>query len=303
MLAVALHAPLQGTLCVGEFVLANVYLLQVVRPLEMLGSATRDISQAVEFVSPLRQVLQQSAETSHATKRMPLPSTADALEATTVATKHNMSTQDREGVAGLSSQEIHFKYGGGKPVLNGLSLDIAEGRAVAIVGASGSGKSSLVRLLLRLYEPLAGSIRLDGVDIGTLPLATLRSLIAVVPQDTVLFNETVAFNIAIAKADATHAEIERAARLAEVHAFISSLPAGYATVVGERGLKLSGGERQRSAIARAILKRPRVYVFDESNVGAGQRDREGCPVEPAQCVRVLHHAQHRPPTVDHPGCR
>jgi ATP-binding cassette subfamily B protein len=167
-------------------------------------------------------------------------------------------------VASVSFQEVHFNYGGGKAVLNGLSLDIAEGHAVAIVGASGSGKSSLIRLLLRLYEPLAGSIRLDGIDINTLPLARLRSMIGVVPQDTVLFNETVAFNIAIAKADATAHEIERAARLAEIHSFISSLPAGYETVVGERGLKLSGGERQRIAIARAILKGPRVFVFDEA---------------------------------------
>ena len=159
---------------------------------------------------------------------------------------------------------MHLAYDAGKPVLHNLNLDIRAGRTVAIVGGSGSGKSSLVRLLLRLYEPQAGTILLDKVAIDTLSVDELRSMIAVVPQDTVLFNDTIAANIGVGKAGATPSEIAHAARLARVHEFISALPAGYDTVVGERGLKLSGGERQRIAIARAVLKDPRIYIFDEA---------------------------------------
>jgi len=171
---------------------------------------------------------------------------------------------DRGGASDLSFREVCFAYAGGSAVLDRLSLDIPAGRRIAIVGASGSGKSSLVRLLLRLDRPQAGAILLGGRAIDALPLREVRKLVAVVPQDTMLFNQTVAFNIGIGKADATPSDVERAARLAEVHEFICSLPAGYETIVGERGVKLSGGERQRLAIARAILRDPRIYVFDEA---------------------------------------
>ena len=248
LLAVALHGLQQGSLTLGGFVLAQVYLLQVVRPLEMLGTASRDLSQAMAFVRPLLDLLAQPVEPD----RPPI-----AAPGSTAAVPPG-------GSPGIRFRGVRFAYEAGHPVLDGLDLDIAAGRTVAIVGASGCGKSSLVRLLLRLHEPQAGEIQFGDVAIDTLPIAELRARVAIVPQDTVLFNDSIAFNIGIGKADATRAEIERAARVAGLHEHITRLPAAYETRVGDRGLMLSGGERQRVAIARAVLKDPQVYVFDEA---------------------------------------
>jgi ATP-binding cassette subfamily B protein len=145
-----------------------------------------------------------------------------------------------------------------------VNFTLPAGKTLGVVGGSGAGKSTLVRLLVRLIEPDCGRILLDGTPTGDLPLSTVRQAIAVVPQDTVLFNETIGYNIAFGKAGSTQAEVEQAARLAHLHDFIMSLPEGYDTKVGERGVKLSGGEKQRVSIARAAIKRPRIYVFDEA---------------------------------------
>ena len=192
-----------------------------------------------------------------------MPATA-VIDITTARTSGDADSGEPRKPLSLSLRDVCFAYAGGNPVLTGVSLDIPAGRRVAIVGASGSGKSSLIRLVLRLEEPQAGSIMLGGLDIAALTAKEVSGLVAVVLQDTMLFNETMAFNIGIGNTNATRCEIERAARLAQVHGFICSLPTGYETIVGERGLKLSGGERQRIAIARAILKDPRIYVFDEA---------------------------------------
>jgi ATP-binding cassette subfamily B protein len=264
VLAIALHGVLHGTLSIGGFVLANAYLFQLVRPLEMLGNAARDISQAVEFIRPMREVLTEPSEERRNCGAAPQPRTDDASDRVVNQTQRHPTTKAGSAEALICFRDVHFGHGDGATVLRGINLDIAEGSTVAIVGASGSGKSSLIRLLLRLHEPRAGTILLDGVDIGALSLRELRSLIAVVPQDTVLFNAPIAFNIGIAKAGATPHEVERAARVAELHDFVVSLPAGYETMVGERGMKVSGGQRQRIAIARAVLKGPLIYLFDEA---------------------------------------
>jgi ABC-type multidrug transport system fused ATPase/permease subunit len=260
-LALATHSVANGTLTVGGFVLANVYMLQVLRPLEALSGAVRDVCQGLAFVRPLLGVLATAPETSH-------------KGASTAHGAIDVASPGRQGAAvprrrrrtppHVSIRGIRLAFDAGAPVLDDFSLEVPPGRSTAIVGASGCGKSSLVRLLLRLREPDGGDILLDGVAIDTLPIDALRSLIAVVPQDVMLLNTTIGANIGLGKDGATPTEIERAARLAGLHDFIAALPHGYDTPIGERGLKLSGGERQRIAIARAILRDPEIFVFDEA---------------------------------------
>ena len=260
----AAEAVAHGTLSVGGFVLANVYMLQVVRPLEMLGVAMRDLSQAVAFIRPLLDVLREPMESP--SRALPEPEQAPDRctpgSASPPGVTRKIGSQ-RQGPR-IRFRAVHFAYDTDRPVLKNFELDIEAGATVAIVGASGSGKSSLARLLLRFYDPVAGQILMDQVPVDTLSIGELRGMIGLVPQDVALFNDTIAANIGIALSGAQRQDIERAARIAHVHDFVSRLPAGYDTPVGERGLKLSGGERQRIAIARAILRRPRVYVLDEA---------------------------------------
>ncbi len=238
----AAHGVVRGTMTIGDFALVNAYVVRVVQPLEMLGFAVRDIAQGLAFLRSLLDLFREKVEDNPRQGRA-----------------YSSETRGE-----LVFERVSFSYRHERVVLRDVSFVVPAGRTVAVVGVSGTGKSSLIRLLFRLYEPDAGRILLDGVSIAEMPLSAVRQAIAVVPQDTVLFHDTIARNIGFGRWGSSQQEIEEAARLASLHEFILGLPEGYETVVGERGLKLSGGERQRMSIARATLKRPRVFVFDEA---------------------------------------
>jgi ABC-type multidrug transport system fused ATPase/permease subunit len=250
---VSASAVTAGSLSIGGFVLAAVYMLQMVRPLELLGMAVRDLAQAIEFARPLLDVMQQRPEED----RQPLTELTEAPFDTVPMER------DTEP-PGLSFRDVHLAFGPGRSALRGLNLQVPAGQNVAIVGGSGAGKSSVARLLLGLHQPTSGSVLWNGVPLQRMDLETLRSRVAIVTQDTSLLAGTIADNIALGRPGAARAEIEAAACQASLHPLVASLPEGYDTPVGERGLHLSGGERQRIAIARAILMRPQVYIFDEA---------------------------------------
>lgn len=231
----------RGTMTVGDLVLVNAYVVRLVQPLEMLGLAVRDIAQGLAFLGGMLALFEEQPEADNAKAHVPPAARGD-----------------------LRFENVSFAYQPEREVLKNVTFCVAAGKTVAVVGASGSGKSSLIRLLFRLYELDRGRIVLDGVPISEMPLSAVRRAIAVVPQDTVLFCDSIVNNIGFGRMGSTRPEIEEAARLANLHEFILGLPDAYETVVGERGLKLSGGERQRVAIARAALKRPRIFVFDEA---------------------------------------
>jgi ABC-type transport system involved in Fe-S cluster assembly fused permease/ATPase subunit len=231
----------RGTMTVGGFVLVNAYIARLVQPLESLGYAVRDVAQSLAFLDGMLALFRQAKE-----------------EPDRAAPPARITRGE------LTFQNVSFAYHPERPVLQDVSFVVPAGKTVAVVGVSGSGKSSLIRLLFRLYPTSSGSILLDGRPTSLMPLSEVRRAIAVVPQDTVLFHDTIGHNIGFGRLGATQDEIEAAARLANLHDFIAGLPEKYETLVGERGLKLSGGERQRVAIARAALKRPLLYVFDEA---------------------------------------
>jgi ATP-binding cassette subfamily B protein len=231
-----------GTMSLGDLVLVNAFLLQIFMPLNFLGIVYRQIKYSLADMDLLVKLLSQQGEIR------------DRPGAPELAV----------GAGGLRFERVDFAYQPDRQILHGVDFEIPPGKKVAVVGPSGAGKSTLARLLFRFFDVTAGRITVNGQDVRDVTQASLRSAIGIVPQDTVLFNDTVYYNIAYARPGATREEVVRAARLAHIDEFIQSLPQGYQTLVGERGLKLSGGEKQRVAIARVILKAPTILVFDEA---------------------------------------
>jgi ABC-type transport system involved in Fe-S cluster assembly fused permease/ATPase subunit len=233
---------ISGALTLGTFVMANTYLMQLYQPLGFFGFVYREIKQSLIDMEKMFDLMSED------------PQVADTSDAKTLPVSGGE----------VSFEDVHFNYDVRRPILKGVSFRVPAGKTVAVVGPSGSGKSTIGRLLYRFYDVSQGSIRIDGHDVREITQTSLRASIGVVPQDTVLFNETIYYNIAYGKPGVTPTEVEHAARTAHVHEFIMAMPDGYETLVGERGLKLSGGEKQRVAIARTVIKDPAILLLDEA---------------------------------------
>ena len=232
----------RGTMTIGDLVLVNAFMIQLYIPLNFLGVIYREIKQAVADMERMFHLIDENAEVKDAPGAAPLVASAGEVR----------------------FEHVDFRYEPNRQILFDVSFAIPAGRTIAVVGPSGSGKSTLARLLYRFYDVSGGRITVDRQDLRAVQQSSVRSAIGIVPQDTVLFNDSIEYNIAYGRPDASKDDIIAAAKLAQIHDFVNALPEGYATPVGERGLKLSGGEKQRVAIARAILKNPRILIFDEA---------------------------------------
>ena len=247
----------QGHISLGDLVMINAFMIQLYIPLNFLGVIYREIKQGLTDLDKMFVLLEREREV------------ADVPGAGELSVSG----------ATVRFEDVSFAYDPERPILHGVSFEIPAGRKVAVVGPSGSGKSTLARLLYRFYDVDSGVIRIDGQDVRSVTQASLRRAIGIVPQDTVLFNDTVAYNIGYGRPGSTQLEIEAAAQAAHIHGFIAATPKGYDTMVGERGLKLSGGEKQRVAIARTLLKNPPIMIFDEATSALDSRNERAIQAE------------------------
>jgi ATP-binding cassette subfamily B protein len=287
MLWRATQGVVDGRMTLGDLVMVNAFMIQLYIPLNFLGVIYREIKQSLTDLDKMFTLLEREREIADlpgaqnlvinskissnmpfVERNMPLACVFNASAATNNIANSSVKNPKYPAFAEfspeISFQDVHFAYDTSRPILHGISFTVPAGKTVAVVGPSGAGKSTLARLLFRFYDVQQGRITIAGQDIKTVTQTSVRQAIGIVPQDTVLFNDTVAYNIAYGRPGATQEQVEEAAKSARIHDFIAATPLGYKTMVGERGLKLSGGEKQRVAIARTLLKNPPILIFDEA---------------------------------------